>query len=105
MSNWPAIRELPNLAARETFGVPVVYTSQGLPAATLAAVFDRAATIITTDGEVEVTATQPILDLRLADLSVAPKQGDTLNVDGDDWLVAKVEPDGQGGAKLWLKLL
>lgn len=90
-----------------TYGEAVVYTPQGHAAFGLSGVFDSAhSTIDFTEGAPVSTMT-PVLGVRLADFppSIAPLQGDgPVLCRGVAYLVADVEPDGHGGAKLILKL-
>lgn len=93
-----------NLAVRNTFGSEVVYTpAAGGGPYTFTAVLDRPYQAVSmSPAEVELAGRGPVLDIRLADLPVAPVQGDALTVDGGSYTVEEVEPDGRLGAKLYL---
>ena len=93
-----------NLAARDEFGGSVSYSpaAGGGPYA-LDAILDRPFEAVELGpADVAIAGRRPILDVRLADLPVEPVPGDTLTVSGSSFTVEEVEPDGRGGAKLFL---
>jgi hypothetical protein len=99
------LADLATKAARDEFGSEIVYTPvAGGGPFTLTATFDRAFEAVSLGGaDFEIASRRPILDLRLADLSVEPKTGDSLTVDGSNaYTVEEIEPDGRGSAKLFL---
>lgn len=53
--------------------------------------------------EVELQTLGAELSLRLAELPVAPSEGDAVSIDGEPHLVASVEVDGEGGALIRLE--
>lgn len=85
------------------FGRPVIYTpaSTGIDES-IPGVFDAAHQVVDL-ATGEQSDLGPTLGIRLADLSVAPKQDDRLVVDGTTYQVNDVRPDGQGGALLPLR--
>jgi len=92
------LADLANVAARDTFGQSVSYT----PAATgiaesITAPFDAAHEVMSLDAEQPISSTAPVIDVRLADLSVAPAQGDLCTVGGTDYEVTDVQPGQVGG--------
>lgn len=100
---WDSLAALVNEAARDTFGVTVVYTpAPSGPSQTLTGIFDAPGQLIATSGSVPVQTTAPMLDIVAADLTVTPAQGDSLTVGGNTYEVAQVEPDGNGMIKLYL---
>jgi len=54
--------------------------------------------------ENQLSSTQPMLGIRLDAFAVAVVRKDEINIDGVDYVVDDVEPDGEGGAILMLKL-
>ena len=90
-------------AVRGEFGEAVEYRpAAGGGPYSIVAPFDEAYQTVRLEGEVEVAATRPVLDVRLADLPVDPAEGDEVDVDGRTWTVEEVERDGRGSAKLYL---
>lgn len=107
---WADHLTLRNDAIRDVYGESVTYTpaSTGV-AESISAVFDAAAEVVQIQGGVEVSARTPVLDVVLADLLVHPKgravgssDRDLVTVGGVSYQVVKVEPDGQGWARLIL---
>ena len=93
------------VAARDEFKSSVSYSPlAGGGPHTLDAILDRPFEAVELGpAEIAIAGRRPILDLRLADLPVAPVPGDTLTVDGGSpYTVETVEPDGRGSAKLFL---
>jgi hypothetical protein len=91
------------------FGRPVEYRPEGgSDTFVLRAVFDESWTEVDprtgrdADG-VAVSTTAPALHVRLADLPAKPGQGDGVTIDGRDYEVVDVRPDGAGGATLVLQ--
>lgn len=101
---WPALADRALRTAIATFGQTVVYHGDGANPVTLTGIFDAAHESVELDvAGVPVSTRQPELGLRLADLPVAPQQGDHLEIDGTAYVVVDVRPDGQGGARLALQ--
>lgn len=65
-------------------------------------IFDDEHTSMQLFGGVEVSRTSPTADLRLSQLSPAPKQDDEINVRGQDYMITDVQPDGHGMVSLIL---
>ena len=87
----------------------VSYTPAGKSAAALTCIsFDPAHEQIEMQGEMPVSAVRPVLDVQLSDFVAAwgagtePKQHDLVTIDGTDYEVTDVQPDGHGAAKLVL---
>lgn len=96
MSAWAAQLDRMITTVRDTFPAAVVYDPDG-EALALTGVFDEAyRSIELGDAGVPVDTTAPRLTLRLADLSATPEPYDILTVDGQEWQVTGVEPDGSG---------
>tara|TARA_R110002110_G_scaffold64634_5_gene178579 strand:+ start:215 stop:550 length:336 start_codon:yes stop_codon:yes gene_type:complete len=67
-------------------------------------VFDAAHELVDTGGDAPVSSTGPVLGIRLSEFSTPPVSGNELTIDGAFYRINDVQPDGQGGAKLMLKL-
>ena len=102
MATWADYADLSIKATRDTFGVAVTYTPQGLPAESITAVYDAAHAAVELQAGVAVSSQRPVLDVRLADLTVAPRIGDTLTVASIAYEVTDVQLTGNGSAKLVL---
>lgn len=94
-----ALASVANIACRNTFGESVVVAGQSVRA-----IFDQAYQEVVLQGGAPIASTQPVLDVVLADLTGTPVQGDlvTISETGVVYKVAKVQPDGEGTAKLFL---
>lgn len=100
---WDDMADVVNVAVRNTFGQAVTYTPQstGVPES-IVAPFDNAYDDVQIEGGTTQVATRPVLELRLADLSVAPAADDAVTVDGVDYEVTEVRLGGNGDAKAFL---
>jgi hypothetical protein len=100
---WAAYADAANVTVRDFYGVAVVYTPKStLVAESIRMPLDRR-WIEAGSAESPGTDLASVLDIRLADLSVAPLQGDTLTVDSIGFRVEDVQTTGNGDAKLILK--
>lgn len=88
-------------ACKGTFGETVSYTPAGGSAESITGIFN-AKTQVVEDG-LPVILDQPNLGVVLADLSSAPRVGDTVVVRGVSYRVSNVENDGEGGSVLSLQ--
>lgn len=52
----------------------------------------------------QLSSTAPMLGIRLQDFSIPVVRKDEIAIDGVDYVIDDIEPDGQGGATLMLKL-
>lgn len=85
----------------DDFGTLAVYRRSGVNYS-VAGIFDNA--YIPVDiGEVEYTSTVPEFTVRTADLPNGATAGDLLTVNGTQYTVVNVEPDGTGVTRLRLK--
>ena len=98
-------------ACQSVFGTDwtVSYTPAGELAAALVPIsFDPAYEQLEMQGQVAVSAIKPVLDVQFADFvtlwgaGTVPAQGDLVTIDGTDYEVTDVQPDGHGAAKLVL---
>lgn len=103
MSAWATSLDAALTVVRDTFPAAVSYTpaSTGTPEA-ITAVFDEAHEAVDISTGTPVSTTRPALWVRLADLSVAPRQEDRVVVAGRTFSVADTQPDGAGGSTLFL---
>lgn len=83
------------------FAAPVVVKSAF---GTGRGVFDAAHELVDTGGEFPVSTTAPVLGIRLSEFTVVPEMGNEVVIDGANYRIDDVQPDGQGGAKLMLKI-
>lgn len=98
---WDRLADFASRATRNAFGVPVTYRPQGGAAVPIVAPFKAAGDVIELQAGVPVSATRPILTVRLADLPAPPRQEDRFTLaDGRTFEVSGVEPDGEGNADL-----
>tara|TARA_R110002074_G_scaffold253081_2_gene425070 strand:- start:16479 stop:16814 length:336 start_codon:yes stop_codon:yes gene_type:complete len=67
-------------------------------------VFDAAHELVEMGGEGPVSTTGPVLGIRLSEFTVPPVEANEVVIDGATYRINDVQPDGQGGAKLMLKI-
>ena len=105
---WDRLADLANLATRRTVGEPLTYTpfATGTPVA-IVAPFDEAFAIVDLQGDVPVQSTAPAIDVRLADLALAPACEDRVRraSTGKLYEVITVQPGGAGTARLVLVVI
>lgn len=105
MSRWDRLSRLARGATRKAFGQAITFartsTGPSAPALPIQAVFDPAAELVDPDAgraiAANVRTTTPALWVDVEALGAEPAQGDTAVIDGEDWTVVDVEPDGAGG--------
>lgn len=99
---WDATKSPITATMNALFGETVVYTQTGKSAVVLLAIFTERFQSIDMSGEVPIQSTSPVFDFQLADLGYRPRPFDQLQRDtGDVYEVTKVEPDGEGGVKVY----
>jgi hypothetical protein len=102
MTAWLELADLAIEATRNVFGVEAVITPAATGIAeTLTVIHDSSHTELTFAEHLQ-SASRPMIDIRLNDLTVTPLQGDVVVVDGTGYAITDVQPDGQGAAKLFL---
>jgi len=101
---WDRLAALPAKCARDTFtAIVTTYTfSAGGTDTNVSAVFDNLPEALPLEIETAFSGSLPTLDVILSDLSQAPKQGDTLVLNGTTYEVSDVQLDGLGNALLAL---
>lgn len=94
-------------AVRDEFGEAVIYTPQSTGVAEeIVAPFDDLPEDDLLQGmDVMDAASGPVIDVRLADLSVTPVKDDSVTVRGKTYEVHRVRASSRGGAKLYLHLV
>ncbi|WP_366655347.1 head-tail joining protein [Fodinicurvata sp. EGI_FJ10296] len=104
MSRWAGTVDVAMDAVLAAFGDPVAYRPAGDAdqAVEIEGVFDEAHQAVDPGTGVPISTTAPALTVRVADLPRPPVAGDALTVDGRDWLVMDVQPDGAGNSLLKL---
>jgi hypothetical protein len=111
MRDWDTLVGRTMRAAETIFGRPVTFqTSAPVPPGgtppepvTLRVVFDEAHERIDTSGGVPINTTGPMCDVRRGDLPWTPEQGDRVTVNGTNYTVVEVQPDGAGTDRLFLR--
>jgi hypothetical protein len=89
----------------DAFGSEVTYRPAGNLSLTsqILGIFDAAHLSVDVGSGVPVSSSNPIFTCRSADLTGGGKEGDRLTVDGSDYLVRDVQPDGTGMTVLELE--
>ena len=102
MSTWLELADMAIVASRDVFGVAATFTpvSTGV-AETLVAVHDSAHLELSFSEHIQ-SASRPMVDVRIDDLTVTPIQGDAVTVAGVGFVISDVQLDGHGAAKLFL---
>lgn len=99
---WP-LADRAHVATRDTFGEAVTHTPASGPVQSVRAIFDADHQEVVLDAQdVPVTAQRPMLTVRLADLTTAPRQGDGFTVGGVAYEATEVALDGQGAAAVYV---
>jgi len=95
-------------ANMDAFAVPVAFAEPVVVVPGTAdggrGIFDRAHELVDMSSGVPVSTTGPVLGIRLAEFVTPPAQGDRMVIAGILFEAYDVKPDGQGGAKLVLKV-
>jgi hypothetical protein len=101
--SWEEATDGVNRAVASTLGVAATWTpnGSGSPVA-LSAVFRREHRSFDPESGAHVATTYSSAWIRSADLPRVPIENDRLSIAGLDFLVAAIEPDGQGGMLLVL---
>ena len=107
MNDWQkAVGDLQS-ACRDTFGVPISYIPSvekrpllGGVAHDLTGIFDEDRETVSLmgggSGGMETVVPRPVVELRQADISITPMEGDTVMVGEISYRILEVQPDGQG---------
>lgn len=87
------------------FGIAATYRSAANLSirSTINGIFDAAHLSVDVSSGVAVSSTNPIFTCRTTDLTSGGTEGDRLTIDGIDYLVRDVQPDGTGMTVLELE--
>lgn len=103
---WGALADMLNVTTRDCLAHDgtITLTPPSGPAESIEALFDEHYTTVGADRDgYPIETTRPMLDVRLADLSATPTHAWSVSVDGQAYEISEVAPDGNGGAKLYLR--
>jgi hypothetical protein len=101
MTLWDTAKTLVSDAMQKVFAETVTYEQPGQNSVQIQAIFTERYQLVEVNAEAAIQSTATVFDIQLDALSFRPKQGDTITRENDDaYEVTKVEPDGEGGAKL-----
>lgn len=81
----------------------VVYEQPGKDSKTISAIYDRESFRADVGNEMEISTTQPVIDIILSELGFDPKRNDRVQVQGVWHKVTEWRPDGHGSAELDLQ--
>lgn len=85
------------------FGASIIYTAEGQSAVTLSGIFDNEYLLQPVEGmETGAESATPKITCRTADLPADAAVGDELTVDGVDYAVVELMPDGTGMSEIRL---
>lgn len=102
--NWDDMQAALLDACMTNLGSGVTYQPKDSDEETdITAIFDNAAFDVDFGNGGPVQSSQPWLGVKLADLPADPQIGDFVTAKGNRYRVIKIEPDGQGGARLTLR--
>jgi hypothetical protein len=101
--SWPILAKQMLSVGIGTFGQSVIYTPLAGSPVTIQGVFDVPHSEIQLGHISPVSSVSPKLGIRLDDLSLKPKKGDTVTVGSVVYRVIDSEEDGQGGSTLKLQ--
>ena len=101
MIDWQTVVTGPCIGV---FGEPVLYSPAAGAEIQISGVFDDAYKEVDILDGMGIPTESPVLGINLADLSMAPKQGDQMTIlrTGEIFTVKKVRADGHGAALLFL---
>ncbi|MBF0625841.1 MAG: hypothetical protein HQL82_13660 [Magnetococcales bacterium] len=113
MNDWQKAVDDLHSACRDTFGVPISYIPSlknrpllGGVAHDLTGIFDEARETVSLmgggSGGMETVVPRPVVELRQADISITPMEGDTVVVGEISYRILEVQPDGLGAVVLVL---
>ena len=103
--SWLDLTDAVNAQTSEVFGELCVYWPKNMPSFEIRGIFDEPYFAVKTGGQVEVQDTAPRLAVRLSEFAgLEPDSGDRVEVRAKVYSVIESHPDGQGGAKLLLRL-
>lgn len=90
-------------ALLDCHGEPLLYKGSGSLSIAFTGVFDEVFTMIDPDSGERVTTNVPSIVLKLSDLPELPVRLSQFDGRNKHWQVDRVEPDGQGAARIFLE--
>lgn len=99
---WAALQDRMIRNVRDRFATAGTYTLQGGASSDVSVVFDRAYTEQAFDDGIAVTVTRPVAMVVDADLSRAPRPGDSLQIGTTTYTVEDVQAEGCGSSRCYL---
>lgn len=100
--SWQQMTDEVMRVCTETFTSTVLYDPQASAPITIKGIFDAAYQDVEILDGAAVQTIKPRLGVRLSDLPAAPREGDRCTINGKNYRVAEVRPDGEAGAALFL---
>lgn len=88
---------------RSALGESVIYKGTGSLNETIKGVYSDVGMMLDLENFNKVIDQEPQVLIRLADLSQEPSQGDIFEIRSEEFYVAYLEKDGEGGAKVMLR--
>lgn len=102
--NWTRLQSLVQRQALSVFGEPATYTPVGSSSPLeIRVTFDSLYQSVDPETRVAIEMEDPHVGVKLSDLSQDPRHSDVIAVRGKVYKVRRIEPDGQGMAKLFLE--
>jgi len=101
-SNWRNLTSTLLDQVVKTMGVTATYSPQTGDDYEVDGIFDRPFEQIEAGQDNSHESTAPTFGVNEADMEATPEEGDSLTIDGDEFTVFKVQPDGQGHYTLLL---
>ncbi len=91
------LMDLPNVAARDSFGRPVVYTAPGGERVELDAIYTQRHKRVSYRDGAPVTTIAPAIDVRHADIGGEPEAGGTVEVMGRIYRIVDLDEGNEPG--------
>jgi hypothetical protein len=92
-----------NRQVSSILGIPATWTRQSGPPVSLPAIFRREHRVFDPETGAPVATTQSSAWVNVADLGGEPAEDDRFSIAGLEFVIAGLEPDGQGGMLLVLQ--
>lgn len=103
MGDWQDKTDNVMRICRDTFTSVILYTPKLLAQRELKGIFDEAYILVEILDGAPVSSVRPRLGLRLLDLDFYPQNFDDVTINGTDYKVVDVQPDGEAGIQLMLQ--
>ncbi|OQB05778.1 MAG: hypothetical protein BWY19_00803 [bacterium ADurb.Bin212] len=102
MGDWQDKTDNVMRICRDTFSSTILYTPKLLAQRELIGIFDEAYQVVEILDGASVASVKPRLGLRLLDLDFYPQNFDEVTINGTDYRVVEIQPDGEAGIQLFL---